>query len=354
MAVLPRYFALLSFVPNVASYFQCSNGFEQKPDNDNAKCPGANSQSCNDVSCCNVVKTCAHWVANSKTCDSGDYVADPTKSAPADNGGNTLTSDKFKSTCCTKKPSTCADHSVVWIGFQAFNGGCRKDGAKKFFDLQKLTTEVASPQDEPAIEAACCTLSSEARCEHWTFQSCALGDAVADPAKAAPADNDGNDISSGSYRSACCSTPPKTCAHYSASWVLNQAANLGCRKDDAKKFFDLKKLTTEVASPQDDPTIAAACCTLSSEATCADWLLDASGNLMPSCSTGKVKDSTASAPADTDGVGLSADKYKELCCAEPMACKDWTEEVSAGSSIFQRTAAISTAVGMLVALRWMS
>jgi len=69
------------------------------------------------------------------------------------------------SQCCTKL-KTCADYSVSWIAAQLIGNGCRKNGAKSFFDLYKSTNSLSST-DESSVRSTCCTPSTQAKCGNW-------------------------------------------------------------------------------------------------------------------------------------------------------------------------------------------
>jgi len=118
-------------------------------------------------------------------------------------------------------------------------------------------------------------------------------------------------VSSSCTTTACCDVSPTpaptpTCATYSAAWALSQALGAGCAADT--QFFDLKKYTTEVASPQGDADIKASCCTDFADATCADWVL-------MSCPSGHAKVGTNSAPGGgANGMTLSQADFESQCC----------------------------------------
>lgn len=77
-------------------------------------------------------------------------------------------------------------------------------------------------------------------------------------------------------------------------------------------FFDLKKSTNAVASPQGDSDIRAACCTAFADATCADWLMI--------CPSGQSRVDTNSARGDgADGMTMSQSGYETHCCVPTPA-----------------------------------
>jgi len=219
--------------------------------------------------------------------------------------------------CCVEAPKTCATYSVVWIGAQLLNAGCFTGGATKFFDTKKLATEVASPQGDPEITAACCTPFAEAKCSDWP-KTCS-NSKIKVAGNSAPADgSNGKTLTQAKYDELCCVEAPKTCATYSSTWILAQAGNGGCYANSATKFFDTKKLAAAVASPQGDAEITAACCTLFADAKCSDWV--------KSCSnSSKYTAATNSAPADgSSGKTLTQAKYDELCCVDALLCNEYS------------------------------
>jgi len=111
---------------------------------------------------------------------------------------------------------------------------------------------------------------------------------------------------------ACCNAAPTpapspTCSSYSAAWVIAQVLGGGCRLGNTLSFFDLKKSTNRVSSPQADSDITAACCTPFADATCADWLM--------SCPSGQSRVDTNAAVGDgNNGMTLSVISHGSQCC----------------------------------------
>merc|ERR1712161_168232 len=72
---------------------------------------------------------------------------------------------------------TCASFQTVWLASQFLNGGCAEDS--KFFDLKTLGMEVAAPEGEAEVKAACCTAFEDAQCSDWAAVkgSCPSGQA---------------------------------------------------------------------------------------------------------------------------------------------------------------------------------
>jgi len=142
------------------------------------------------------------------------------------------------------------------------------------------------------------------------------------------------------YNDLCCDEPPKTCADYSAAWLVFQGLGTGCSLNSATKFFDTKKMATTVASPQGDSEITSACCTPFAEAKCSDWTMACSDS-------SHVEVGTSSAPADgTSGKTLTKTKFDELCCFDALSCNAYTDEVD--TSV--RQAAVSLLGSLLVAI----
>jgi len=206
------------------------------------------------------------------------------------------------------------------------NGGCHENNAKYFFDRKKLATTVASPYKNPEIKASCCTAYSSARCSDWAgVYGCATGTTLQKNNAAAPDGANGKQFSAlAKFREKCCTATPKTCANWSGLWIVAQAVNGGCHENNAKYFFDRKKLATTVASPYKTPEIKAACCTAYSSARCSDWVG------VYGCATGTVlQQDNAAAPDGTNGKSFSAlAKFREKCCATPPTppkkCSDYS------------------------------
>jgi len=254
-----------------------------------------------------------HVVNSAWTCPSGwnDKTGVPTCAGAVD-------STCSNTQCCDIVP-TCSGYSG-WV----LSGGCTAAGDTKFFDLKKTDVEVAAPQGEAEVKAACCTPFADAQCSDWNLMGCPIGKSVVGT-NSAPADSsNGMGLSQAKYTELCCVDPPKMCSAYSVGWSLSQGLGGGCAEDT--KFFDLKKTDVEVAAPQGEAEVKAACCTPFANAQCSDW------TLMGGCPSGKYLLETNSAPADSsDGKVLSNDKFKELCCVDPMKCADYTGEMNSVS-----------------------
>lgn len=111
-----------------------------------------------------------------------------------------------------------------------------------------------------------------------------------------------------------CCTKIKTCADYTAGWIIRQGLGTGCALTD--KFFDTKKATTTVADTGLDADIITSCCTPFSAAKCSDWSLN-------TCSTGIRKESEASISAPAFPVAsksITSAKFTESCCEEKNFC----------------------------------
>jgi len=268
--------------------------------------------------CATTPKTCATWsvawmaaaTGSGYTCADGPKAGEPLCATANE-------ASCSKTTCCNA-PKTCATYSAAWILAQAVNGGCQKDSNKDFFDKKKMAVVVASPHGETQVKAACCTPFSAAKCSDWTgIYACAAGTSVQNDKTAAPDGADGKSFTAlAKFRETCCATTPKTCATYSAAWMLASLTSGGCLKDGAKDFFDRKKMAVVVASPHGDAQVKAACCTPFSSAKCSDW----AG--IYGCASGTVLHSTdAAAPDGSDGKTFSAlAKYRQACCKAPLKC----------------------------------
>merc|ERR1712190_485635 len=117
-------------------------------------------------------------------------------------------------------------------------------------------------------------------------------------------------LSRDKYREMCCVEPVRTCNHFSGVWALSQLAGGGCAEDT--KFFDLKKADVTVAAPAGETQVKAACCTPFTSAKCSDW-----ATVLGTCVGGKAFVGTNSAPPDNaDGMTLSRDTSREMCCVE--------------------------------------
>jgi len=76
----------------------------------------------------------------------------------------------------------------------------------------------------------------------------------------------------------------------------------------------------------------------------SDW-----ATVLGTCVGGKAFVGTNSAPPDNaDGMTLSRDKYREMCCVEPMTCANYNAEDA--DSAFQMTAPMVTIVGAVLAM----
>lgn len=249
-----------------------------------------------------------------------------------------------KTTCCNA-PKKCSAYSVAWIAASLLGNGCLKDGAKDFFDKKKMTATVASPHGDAQIKAACCTPFSAAKCSDWAgVYGCAAGTSVKNDNAAAPDGTDGKTFSNvAKFREKCCATPPKTCATYEAAWILAAAANGGCLKGGAKDFFDRKKKTMAVASPQGETQIKAACCTPFSSAKCSDWVG------VHTCAAGTtLQGANAAAPDGSDGKSFSAlAKFRQVCCKAPLKCSAYTGKEMASGAIMHAASLWMAVVGMI-------
>merc|ERR1712064_59722 len=173
----------------------------------------------------NSAAICSDWVGV-YTCALGTTLQSAASAAPDGTDGNTFSSvDKFRETCCATPPRTCSEWSAAWIIAQAANGGCRKDGAKMFFDTKKSGATVASPHGEAEVKAACCTANSAAICSDWVgVYTCASGTTLQSAASAAPDGTDGNTFSSvDKFREVCCAVPLK-CSAWTPGTDVDRAA----------------------------------------------------------------------------------------------------------------------------------
>jgi len=192
------------------------------------------------------------------------------------------------------------------------------------------------------VKAACCTPFADAKCSDWAaiLGSCDSGkDFIG--TNSAPADGaDGKSLSSTKYKEMCCVDTPTTCSSYSVVWAAAQLLGGGCAADT--KFFDLKKAAVTVASAG-DAQVKAACCTPFADAKCSDWAS------LKSCASGTFPVGTNSAPADgADGKTLTQNKYRELCCAQPITCA--SADAFEANSAFQNAASMITVCLAMVAL----
>jgi len=253
------------------------------------------------------------------------------------------------SACCDVSPTrrttpTCATYSAAWAISQLFGAGCAAD--TQFFDLKKSTTEVASPQGDDDIKAACCTDFADATCADW-LMSCPSGHALVGTNSAPGGGSTGMTLGQEDFESQCCETTPAptsaplTCASFSVVWTASQLLGGGCATDT--KFFDLKKVTVSVPSNADDD-VRSACCTAFSEAVCSDWVF-------MTCTSGQYVVETNAAPADgDDGMTIGTTSFVSSCCSDPISCADYGdgdgddgEEVSTASAVSASIAAASVA-----------
>jgi len=284
MALLFRTLAVLPVVHVVNSAWTCPSGRNHKTGE--PKCAGAVDSTCSTTACCDPVfadARCSDW--NLMGCPSGKSVAGA-NSAPADSSsGMGLSQAKYNELCCVDVPITCSAYTAAWVSVQSAGGGCVAD--IKFFDDQKADFEVAAPQGDAEVKAACCTSFADALCNHW-HQECPSGKYDVGT-NSAPAYGWGSVLSQAQYNEFCCVDMP----------------------------------------------------TPSADAQCSDW------NLM-GCPSGKYLLGTNSAPADSsDGKALSNDKYNELCCVDPMKCADYTGRVN---SVSQATASLVVFVLVITAV----
>jgi hypothetical protein len=114
MARLSYTVAVLAVMPVVTGQYTCSNGWKVK--SGTPRCAGAMSS----------------------TCSTG--------------------------TCCAPQP-TCASFQLAWLASQLLGAGCVEDS--KFFDLKKISVNVADPEGEAEVKAACCTPFADAKCSEW-------------------------------------------------------------------------------------------------------------------------------------------------------------------------------------------
>jgi len=264
---------------------------------------------------------CSDW--NSMSCSGSGKTKVDSNAAPADgSNGMTLTQAKFDEKCCVETPRTCSDFSVAWAISQGLGLGCAPD--TKFFDLKKLSVDVASPFGDAEVKTACCTPFADAKCSDWNSMSCPSSKTKV-ASNAAPADgSNGKTLTQAKFEEQCCVETPKTCSDFKVDWVLAQGLAQGCMQNT--KFFDLKTLSVEVASPAGEAEVKAACCTPFADAKCSDW------NSM-SCPSSKFLSSTASAPADgSNGMTLTQAKFEEKCCKEAMKCADFTDDAETDSA----------------------
>lgn len=292
--------ALLACVAMVNGQYACPSGWTAKVGT--PYCGGGASASCTNVACCNAAPTPA-----------------PTR-AP------------------TPAPSpTCSSYSAAWVLAQVIGSGCRAGNALRFFDLKKPTNRVASPQADSDITAACCTAFADATCADWNLMTCSAGQSKVGTNAAVGDSNDGMTLSANSHSTQCCvptPAPTYTCASFSGVWAASQLVGAGCAVD--KKFFDLKKSAVSVASTE-SADVKAACCTPFSDAKCSDW------NLMM-CSAGQYKVGTNAAPGQgSNGMTLTATKFKSDCCRDALLCSRY-DEVSSAARVAASFVAVMGAV----------
>jgi len=267
-------------------------------------------------------------------------------------------------TCC-KTAAKCGEYELSWILAGAVGEGCADSSTAQFFDTKKAETELSALPNEEEIKATCCTPYSDAVCSDWAtvLASCGSGTYLTGSVSAPGQGDNGNTMSQDSFNELCCAETAKcssltcssgyqlksdaasiscssdaasctddqcctaipTCLDYSVSWIAASLVGGGCAADNSNKFFDLKKSGDQVASPQGEDEVTAACCTAYSDAVCSDW-----APLMPACSPSKyVKTSSAAPPDADDGKTLSDDAFSELCCVTYGTCSD--DEASSSS-----------------------
>merc|ERR1712032_554642 len=277
--------------------------------------------------------------------------------------------------CCEIKNS-CEKYQAAWSVASLIPGsGCKKsvvgDTNEKFWDWGKAKM-IFTGETLEDIKANCCTEFESATCGDWVDKICPVGQYVANPAKAAPADEGKTTISN--WQSTCCSdkatckdftcdeerytqgssttkclggsdtcttstccTLKVTCAQKAALPFLNPwatDASRNCMKpnkdaptEKASMFFDLKKVSKVIPgdSAATDEQIRTACCTPFSEATCSDWVLK-------SCASDdryiSQTDKTAAADAGPEGNSYKDDMgpgmFDRECCSDKATCKDMT------------------------------
>jgi len=246
-----------------------------------------------------------------------------------------------KATCCTAVP-TCSSFAVAWGVTQLLGAGCAAD--TKFFDMKKGTVEVAHPEGEAEVKAACCTPFAQAHCSDWAAVkgSCPSGKAFVGTNSAPPDNSDGKTLSTAKYQEMCCVEQHAKCSSFAVAWGVTQLLGEGCAADT--KFFDMKKGDVEVAHPEGDAEVKAGCCTPFAQAHCSDWAA-----VLGSCPSGKFFLGTNSAPPDnSDGKTLSTAKYQEMCCVVAMKCADYT--MTETSSVPQATASMVALVLAIAAV----
>jgi len=242
---------------------------------------------------------CSDWELNYGVCSEGNLWK--SNAAPSD---GSLTKEGYEAACCSDDfpPSTCADYSVIWAGAQLLGLGCATE--QKFFDLKTLSKSVLNSTDSAVLEA-CCTPFEDAVCSDWLL-SCESGTFVQAGTSLAGQGDEGTSTPTATvFQDTCCSADA-TCANFEFSWIVAQALNQGCAQTD--HFFDTKKSTNAVSSPNEDSSIIDACCTPFADALCSDWRL-----VNGACQAGAFT-STNDAPADVNNRSLSAASYESLCC----------------------------------------
>jgi len=245
-------------------------------------------------------------------------------------------------TCCDPQP-TCATFQVAWLASQFLNAGCAAD--TKFFDLKKVSAEVADPAGDDEVKAACCTPFADAQCSDWAavLGSCPSGKAFVGTNSAAPDGSDGKTLSQSKYQEMCCIEEPQTCSDFTLGWAAAQLLGTGCAADT--QFFDLKKASAEVADPAGDDQVKASCCTPFADAQCSDWAAT------KSCASGTfIVNTNSAAPDGSDGKTLSQAKFRELCCETPMKCEDYIYASDVSSSKSQAAASVVVSLSAIAAM----
>jgi len=243
-------------------------------------------------------------------------------------------------TCCSLTGTLCSAHAVTGIA------KCKQGSdTNMFFDLKKVALAYVGNTDD-AFRATCCSSCSQATCADWLLPLVACDSGKMLSATTALASADCTLPTATSKKSTCC-VAKATCADHPCSG-LTKVSNAGstycpgnaatcsnalcctgtlcsaytltgntkCKTgSDTHMFFDLHKLQSPVADTT-DPTIKSTCCSMCSQATCADWVLP-----LVSCDSGEMISSTTVLPS-ADCSPPSASLKKSTCCvAIPPAMK---------------------------------
>lgn len=272
------------------------------------------------AACCTPLSEskCSDWPI---ACPNGKVKVGTNKAGTDSADGKSLSAQGHQTRCCEDKPKTCSDYSVAWIAAAVFNQGCRKDGAKQFFDLKKSGNKVkaaATAATDSEIASVCCSPVEKATCSDYTLgYGCASGLVKNDPLKVVGVnDATGYVLKKDTFKAQCCGKKQHTCDDFKGTWVAATLAGNGCRANDAKSFFDLKKLSNPVSG--DEPAaVIQSCCTGTEHATCGDWVLN-------SCNSNTYKkDNNIKAPANTDNkLGITASTFKDTCCGPQLSCAE--------------------------------